>query len=93
MGSEKKQLVVSACIDVCTYKQGGRCTGCTMTRRQKAKFKKMKSGASKQAFLHGLVAQLQDYGKYESWARAYRKKCKKKGAACFLDKLEKAAAA
>ena len=93
MGSKKKQLVVSACIDVCTYKQGGRCIGCTMTRRQKAEFKKMNGSASRQAFLHELVAQLRDYGKYQSWARAYRKKCKKKGAACFLDKLEKAEAA
>ena len=93
MGSKKKQLVVSACIDVCTYKRGGRCIGCTMTRRQKAEFKKMKSSTSKQAFLHELVVQLRDFGKYESWARAYRKKCKKKGAACFLNRLEKAEAA
>lgn len=93
MGSKKKQLVVSACIDVCTYKRGGRCIGCTMTRRQKAEFKKMKRSSSKQAFLYELVEQLREFGKYDSWARAYRKKCKKKGAACFLDELEKSAAA
>jgi len=93
MGSKNKQLVVSACIDVCTYKKAGRCIGCTMTRRQKAEFKKMKSNARKQAFLHELVEQLRELGKYDSWARAYRKKCKKKGAKCFLDKVEESAAA
>ena len=85
MGNKKKQLVVSACIDVCTYKKGGRCIGCTMTRRQRAEFKKLKSDTKKQAFLLSLVDQIQDHGKFESWARAYRKKCKKKGASCFLD--------
>ena len=93
MGSKNKQLVVSACIDVCTYKKGGRCIGCTMTRRQKAEFKKTKSNAKRQAFLYVLVEQLREVGKFDSWARAYRKKCKKKGAACFLDNREERAAA
>ena len=90
---KKKQMVVSACIDICTYKKGGRCIGCTMTRRQKAEFKKMKSEAKKQEFLLSLIDQIRAQGKFDSWARAYRKKCKKKGASCPLDAEEAQAVA
>ncbi|MEL6840867.1 MAG: DUF1289 domain-containing protein [Pseudomonadota bacterium] len=68
------------CIDVCKYKRGGHCIGCSMTKAQKSAFKALKKDSQREGFVQMLIAQQQVMGKYNSWATAYLRKCKKKGA-------------
>ncbi|MEM7058140.1 MAG: DUF1289 domain-containing protein [Pseudomonadota bacterium] len=69
----------SPCIDVCKFKRGGHCIGCSMTKAQKKTFKKLKKEKHRKAFLAMLVGQQLDLGKYTHWQRAYARKCTKKG--------------
>ena len=73
------KTIPSPCIDVCKYKRQGHCIGCSMTKAQKSMFKKLKRPAHKAAFVTMLVAQQEKLGKFAGWARAYARKCERKG--------------
>jgi len=76
----KPVKIPSPCIDVCKFKRGGHCIGCSMTKAQKSLFKSLKSNAHREGFVQMLTAQQERLGKYSAWSPAYLKKCKKKGA-------------
>ncbi len=69
----------SPCIGVCKFKRAGHCIGCSMTKAQKSTFKKLKKEKHQQGFLTLLVNQQTALGKYTHWAKAYARKCLKKG--------------
>ncbi|MBC8131107.1 MAG: DUF1289 domain-containing protein [Rhizobiaceae bacterium] len=79
----------SPCIDVCKFKDGGRCIGCAMTKPEKKRFKHLDGKSDKRAFLVLLVGRLEGIGRLGYWERMYRRKCDRKDAVCPLDKLEK----
>ncbi len=85
--AKKRKEPPSPCIDVCKYERKGRCIGCSMTKRQKAAFKSLTREADRLAFLETILRQLKAQGGYRAWAKIYRRKCRKKGARCPLDKL------
>ena len=68
----------SPCIDVCKYKRGGHCIGCSMTKAQKSLFKELKKNKHREAFVEMLVCQQSRLGKYKHWAPKYLRKCLKK---------------
>jgi hypothetical protein len=69
----------SPCIDVCKYRRGDHCIGCSMTKAQKKAFKALKKPEHQHAFVDMLVHQQRDLGKFAHWTKAYLKKCRKKG--------------
>lgn len=69
----------SPCIDVCKFRRGGHCIGCSMTKAQKSMFKKLKKSAHQDAFIDMLMAQQDVMGKFSHWAPRYARKCMKKG--------------
>lgn len=71
--------IASPCIDVCKFRRGGHCIGCSMTKAQKALYKKLKKPAHQAGFVEMLVAQQNVMGRYSHWAPRYVKKCLKKG--------------
>lgn len=71
--------IPSPCIDVCKFRRGGHCIGCSMTKTQKKMFKSLSKPEHQAAFLHMLQAQQSDLGKFSHWTPAYLKKCAKKG--------------
>lgn len=71
--------VPSPCIDVCKFKRAGHCIGCSMTKPQKKEFKKLDGSKAKRRFVESLIAQQDRLGKYTHWAKAYSRKCQKKG--------------
>lgn len=73
------EKIPSPCIGVCKFRREGHCLGCSMTKPQKSMFKKLKKPAHQHAFVDMLVHQQNDLGKYSHWAKAYRKRCEKKG--------------
>ena len=72
--------IPSPCIDVCKYKRGRHCIGCSMTKDQKKIYKSLKKNRSRQGFLTMLGAQQQLLGDYGHWAKAYDLKCQKAAA-------------
>ena len=72
--------VPSPCIDVCKYRRGGHCIGCSMTKPQKKLFKSLKKPAHQEAFVEMLVHQQDALGKFGHWRKAYERKCAKKKA-------------
>ncbi len=68
----------SPCIDVCKFKRGGHCIGCSMTKAQKSLFKQLKKNKHREAFVEMLVGQQSQLGRYAHWAPAYLRKCLKK---------------
>lgn len=80
MSKKPSPKVPSPCIDVCKFRRGGHCIGCSMTKAQKSLFKQLKKPAHQAGFVEMLVAQQDVMGKYSQWAPAYAKKCLKKGA-------------
>ncbi len=72
--------VPSPCIDVCKFRRGGHCIGCSMTKTQKSMFKSLKKAEHQKAFVDMLLAQQNVMGKFSHWAPAYARKCLKKGA-------------
>ena len=76
----------SPCIDICKYRDAGRCIGCGMTKPEKKSFKRLGGKAEKKAFFRELVARLG--ARYDRWAHVYRRKCDKKDVPCPLDRLE-----
>jgi len=80
MGKKSSNKVPSPCIDVCKFKRGGHCIGCSMTKVQKKVFKGLKRTKQKDAFVTMLIHQQSDLGHYAHWAPAYARKCMKKGA-------------
>lgn len=73
------QKTPSPCIGVCKFKRQGHCIGCSMTKAQKSLYKKLKKPAHRAAFVQMLGAQQDVMGKYGHWAKAYERKCLKKG--------------
>ncbi|MEM7176124.1 MAG: DUF1289 domain-containing protein [Pseudomonadota bacterium] len=71
--------IPSPCIDVCKFRRGGHCIGCSMTNAQKKLFKAIKEPKHQEAFLQLLVHQQSSMGRYTHWTIAYAKKLKKKG--------------
>jgi predicted Fe-S protein YdhL (DUF1289 family) len=74
----------SPCLDVCKFRLDGHCIACGMTKKQKKGFKRLDGGKARRKFLTALVAQQARLaerfsGKLKGWARAYRRKCEKKG--------------
>ncbi|WP_372712119.1 hypothetical protein [Hyphomicrobium sp.] len=59
-----------------------------MSKKQKKKFKRLDGRKAKLAFIEALRLQQLDIGLKANWERAYRRRCKKKGAACPLDRLD-----
>ena len=76
------------CIGVCKYGSGGMCRGCTMTRAEKKSSKRLLGKGQKKAFFTMLAGRLVAQERYPKWAKAYRKRCAKRGLPCVLDKLE-----
>ena len=70
----------SPCIDVCKFKRGGHCIGCSMTKAQKSMFKSLKKDKHRASFVEMLVGQQSRLGKYAHWAPQYMRKCFKKKA-------------
>ena len=66
------------CIDVCKYKRQGHCIACSMTKAQKSLFKELKKDKHRAAFVEMLVQQQNGLGRFDHWAPAYLKKCKRK---------------
>lgn len=73
------QKVPSPCIDVCKFRRGGHCIGCSMTKAQKSLFKHLKKPAHQAGFVEMLTAQQDVMGAYSQWSSAYAKKCAKNG--------------
>jgi predicted Fe-S protein YdhL (DUF1289 family) len=69
----------SPCIGVCKFRREDHCIGCSMTKDQKALFKKLKKPKHQHAFLDMLVHQQRDLGKYRHWEAAYAARCQKRG--------------
>ena len=69
----------SPCIDVCKFRRGGHCIGCSMTKAQKSLFKELKKPAHQSAFVDMLQTQQAAMGQYSHWAPEYARKCLKKG--------------
>ncbi|MEM7519609.1 MAG: DUF1289 domain-containing protein [Pseudomonadota bacterium] len=70
----------SPCIDVCKFKRGKHCIGCSMTKTQKSMFKALKAEKHRSAFVELIVAQQAQMGSYKHWVPAYMRKCLKKKA-------------
>ena len=68
----------SPCIDVCKFKRGGHCIGCSMTKAQKSLFKSLKKDKHRAAFVEMLMGQQSQMGKYDHWTPQYLRKCLKK---------------
>ncbi|UWR21923.1 DUF1289 domain-containing protein [Sulfitobacter sp. S190] len=77
----------SPCIDVCKFKRGGHCIGCSMTKAQKSMFKSLRKDSHRTGFVQMLVAQQADLGRYDHWRATYLEKLRKKKRAvpAFLD--------
>lgn len=71
--------VLSPCVDVCTFKLKDRCIGCTMTKKQKKKFGKIKSNKDKIRFIEILIERQKELGRHAYWRKIYTRKCEKKG--------------
>jgi hypothetical protein len=76
----------SPCLDVCKFRLDGHCVACAMTKRQKKAFKQLEKGDERRAFVIALFEAQQRLaerfaGRFKGWARAYRRKCEKKGVA------------
>ncbi|QBY01753.1 DUF1289 domain-containing protein [Rhodophyticola sp. CCM32] len=69
----------SPCIDVCKFRRGGHCIGCSMTKDQKAMYKSLDKDGHRTAFIEMLIAQQEVMGKFSAWRPAYIGKCMKKG--------------
>ena len=80
-----KSKLPSPCIDVCKFRRGGHCIGCSMTKPQKKMFKTLRKAEHRRAFIEMLVHQQRGLGKYGHWTAAYLKKCAKKGVSPPLD--------
>lgn len=76
------EKVPSPCIDVCKFKRAGHCIGCSMTKPQKKRFKKLDGKKEKRKFVAEIYEQQQNLGKYRHWEAAYRRKCDKKNITC-----------
>lgn len=74
------QKTPSPCIGVCKFKRAGHCIGCSMTKDQKALYKKLKKDKHRAAFVQMLTAQQSVMGKFSHWDKAYDRKCDKKDA-------------
>lgn len=68
----------SPCVGVCKFKRAGHCVGCSMTKDQKAAFKKLKKSAHRRAFIELVVAQQAMMGGFDHWDRLYDRRCSKK---------------
>ncbi len=82
----------SPCIDVCKFRDGGHCIGCTMTRDEKKRFKRLEGKAEKRAFFLVLIDRLEARGRLDYWTRMYRRRCERKERDCVLDKIDGAKA-
>lgn len=80
--------VPSPCIDVCKYKNAGRCTGCAMTKAEKKRFKTMRTNRERRAFVAWLAGLQVGLGGYCQWPAAYRRKCATKAVDCPLDLID-----
>lgn len=80
----------SPCIGICKYRDEGRCIGCQMTKPEKKRFKRLKGKRERKPFFLALRERLASRDRYDYWSRMYRRRCLKKGAACPLDKLDRA---
>ena len=72
--------VPSPCINVCKFKRAGHCIGCSMTKKQKSAFKKLKKSEHREAFVELVIAQQAVLGRYKHWQQAYEKQCHGKSA-------------
>lgn len=81
--------IPSPCIDVCKFKRKGHCIGCSMTKKQKSKFKKLDKKKDKLAFFRDLLEQQADLGGYGHWLRSFDYRCRKKGRISPLPDLTK----
>lgn len=78
------EKVPSPCIDVCKFKREGHCIGCSMTEKDKKRFKKLDGKKEKKRFVVELVERQLRMGRYKHWLPAYQRKCRKKGIDCFV---------
>lgn len=77
----------SPCVGVCKFKRAGHCVGCSMTKDQKAAFKKMKKPGHRRAYIELVTAQQSVMGGFSHWDKLYDKKCRKKGVSNPSQKL------
>lgn len=59
-----------------------------MTRAEKKSFRKSAKKAEKRTFYLEIIGRLVAREKYPKWAKAYRRRCAKRGVDCVLDRLE-----
>lgn len=83
--------VPSPCINVCKFKRAGHCIGCSMTKKQKSAFKKLKKSEHREAFVELVIAQQAVLGRYKHWQQAYKKQCHGKTASIAVINGNKAA--
>lgn len=90
--------LVSPCVDVCSYKDGGFCKACKMTKDEKKAFKSARSDAQT-AFIGVLLSRFGKPKKGAKFIEAYRKKCGRGGSIAgrrtleAIDRVEAEAAA
>lgn len=77
----KDRKLPSPCIDVCRFRRGGHCIGCSMTKDQKRLFKTLRRAAHRRAFVLMLTHQQASLGRYAHWREAYARKCRRKNVA------------
>lgn len=70
--------LVSPCVDVCSYKDGGYCKACKMTKDEKKAFKSARADAQT-AFIGVLLQRFGKPKKAAKFLEAYRKKCGRGG--------------
>ncbi len=56
--------IPSPCIDVCKFKRKDHCIRCSMTKKQKSRFKKLDKKKDKLAFYEALLEQQEELGGY-----------------------------
>ena len=81
-------MAPSPCIDVCKFKDAGRCIGCAMTKLEKKGFKRLRDKTTKKAFFRELTERLEASGRLGYWTRMYRRKCARRDRPCPLDRLD-----
>ncbi len=79
--------VPSPCIGICKFKVEGHCIGCGQTKKQKKKFKSLRSKKKREKLLRTVLGQQRLIGGRLRWERVYRRRCAKKGMPCPLDSM------
>ena len=78
--------IPSPCIDICKDRHGV-CIACGRSDADKRAWKKAETREEKLRLLVKCVGETEAIGTRVFWEREYRRRCRKKGAACALDEM------